>query len=90
MKSSESKVVIYNATANNGYKFVGWSTSSNGDNFESTDNPYNATITNSTPGSTVNKTLYAVFKPVFYFSANAEKIFNNIEKGVPVVVYDNQ
>ncbi len=76
MNSSKSKVVIYNATANDGYKFVGWSTSSNGDNFESTDNPYNATITNSTPGSTVNKTLYAVFKPVFYFSANAEKIFD--------------
>lgn len=72
--ASETKTATFNATAHSGYEFVGWGTTRDATSYESTANPYQPTITNSTPGSTANKTLYAIFKPVFLFTATAEKI----------------
>lgn len=51
----------FTATADDGYKFVGWSESANG-NIVYTDNPHNQTLTNSSPGNTESLTLYAIFK----------------------------
>lgn len=73
--TSEKKVATFTATANSGYEFVGWGATADATtNYESTANPYQATIENKTPGSTANKTLYAIFKPVFNFTATTEKI----------------
>lgn len=73
-KTSESKTATYNATAAEGYEFAGWSTTAEATKLISTDNPYISTITNSTPGSKAEQTLYAIFKPIFHFTATAEKI----------------
>lgn len=73
--SSEQTTATFTATANNGYEFAGWGTTQDATSYESTANPYSTTITNSnptTPSSTANKTLYAIFKPVFNFTATAE------------------
>lgn len=51
----------YTATANEGYKFAGWSESANG-NIVYTDNPHNQTLTNKSPGTSESLTLYAIFK----------------------------
>lgn len=75
--ASEKKTATFTATANSGYEFVGWGTTQDATSYESTANPYKPTITNSKPGSTANKTLYAIFKPVFKFTATAEKINGN-------------
>lgn len=74
--TSEETTATFTATAHSGYEFVGWSTTQDATSYESTANPYQTTITNSNskPGSTANKTLYAIFKPVFLFTATAEKI----------------
>lgn len=72
--TSETKTATFTATAYSGYEFVGWGTTQDATSYESTANPYHPTITNSTPGSTAKKTLYAIFKPVFLFTATAEKI----------------
>ena len=74
VNASESTTATFTATPNSSYEFAGWGTSQNAASYESTANPYQPTITNSTPGSTANKTLYAIFKPVFNFTATAEKI----------------
>ena len=75
--SSEKKTATFTATPNSGYEFVGWGTTADATSYESTANPYQPTITNSTPGSTANKTLYAIFKPIFYFSVSAQKIYDH-------------
>ncbi|MGN0234302.1 MAG: hypothetical protein ACI4B5_07785 [Bacteroidaceae bacterium] len=75
--ASESKSATFTATPKTGYEFAGWGTSADATSYESTSNPYSTTITNSTPGSTANKTLYAIFKPVFNFTATADKINGN-------------
>lgn len=75
--SSETKTATFTATPNSGYEFVGWGTTADATSYESTANPYHPTITNSKPGSTANKTLYAIFKPIFYFSVSAQKIYDH-------------
>ncbi len=75
--SSETKTATFTATPNSGYEFVGWGTTADATSYESTANPYQPTITNSTPGSTANKMLYAIFKPIFYFSVSAQKIYDH-------------
>lgn len=75
--TSEETTATFTATANSGYEFAGWGTTQDATSYESTANPYQPTITNSKPGSTANKTLYAIFKPVFKFTATAEKINGN-------------
>lgn len=74
--TTESKTATFTATANEGYEFVGWGTTANASTYESTDNPYLPVIENSTPNSTANKTLYAIFCPVFKFAVNADKIYD--------------
>ena len=76
-KTSETTTATFTATANSGYEFVGWGTTQDATSYESTANPYEPTITNSKPGSTASMTLYAIFKPVFKFTATAEKINGN-------------
>lgn len=73
--TSEETTATFTATANSGYEFAGWGTTQDATSYESTANPYSTTITNSnptTPSSTAHKTLYAIFKPVFNFTATAE------------------
>ncbi|MCR5433779.1 MAG: hypothetical protein K6F20_05230 [Bacteroidaceae bacterium] len=72
--TSASTTATFTATANSSYEFAGWGTTSNATSYESTANPYTPTISNSTAGSTANKTLYAIFKPVFNYSVTANKI----------------
>lgn len=71
-----SNTATFTANPNSGYALVGWGTSANATTYESTDNPYQTSITNSTPGSTADKTLYAIFKhlPMFYFAANSPNV----------------
>ena len=92
--SSESTTATFTATAKSGYEFCGWGTTSTATTYESTANPYTPTakLTNSTPGSTVNKTLYAIFKPVFNFSVTANKInggYGSVTKSVTAKVLGN-
>lgn len=75
--TSETTTTTFTATANSGYEFVGWKKSTSDTSSESISNPYTPTLKNTTPGSTANKTLYAIFKPVFNFTATAEKINGN-------------
>ena len=72
--TSVSTSVTFKATATLGsYEFVGWKTSANASTYESHLNPYETSITNSgTPGSTVTKSLVAIFAPVFNFAAEYE------------------
>lgn len=77
VNASESTTATFTATPNSSYEFAGWGTSQNAASYESTSNPYSTSITNTTPGSTASKTLYAIFKPVFNFTATAEKINGN-------------
>lgn len=77
VNASESTTATFTATPNSSYEFAGWGTSHNAASYESTSNPYSTSITNTTPGSTASKTLYAIFKPVFNFTATAEKINGN-------------
>lgn len=83
--SSESKQATFTATANNGYEFMGWGTTQDVTTFESTENPYKPTLSNSDPGTTTNKSLYAIFKPIFLFSAASNTINN--EFGIADVSY---
>jgi len=66
--TSSSTTASFTATANPGYEFVGWTDSQTGTTpNQGTDNPKTGvTITNSTPGSTATKTLYAIFKASTY------------------------
>lgn len=73
-ETSASTTATFEATAKTGYEFIGWGTTSTATTYESTANPYKPTISNSTAGSTATKTLYAIFKPVFNFTATANKI----------------
>lgn len=75
--ASETANATFTATAKEGYEFVGWGTSSTATSYESTANPYQTTISNSTHGTTATKTLYAIFRPVFRFSVAAEKIYDH-------------
>lgn len=72
--TSEETTATFTATANSDYEFAGWGTTQDATSYESTANPYEPTITNSKPGSTASMTLYAIFKPVFLFTATAETI----------------
>ena len=74
--ASETATATFIATAKEGYEFVGWGTSGTATTYESTANPYQTSISNSTHASTATKSLYAIFRPVFRFSASAEKIYN--------------
>ena len=71
-QADASTTATFTATANSGYEFVGWGTSANATSFVSIENPYQPTVTNNKPGSTQDITLYAIFKPVFKFSATAQ------------------
>lgn len=71
--TSASTTASFTATAKSGYEFQGWGTSSTATTYESTNNPYKPTLTG-VAGSTASKTLYAIFKPVFNFTATADKI----------------
>lgn len=61
-QSSAFTTAIFTATPNSGYTFAGWGTTADATTYESTANPYHTIITNNTPGSTANKTLYAIFE----------------------------
>ena len=69
--TSETATASFSATANSGYEFQGWGTSSNSTSYESTKNPYGVTLTATESYPNQSKTLYAIFKPVFIFSATA-------------------
>lgn len=75
--STESTSVTYTATANPGYEFVGWGTSADATTYESTNSTYTTTISATFPTTTASKTLYAIFRPVFYFSVDARKIYDH-------------
>lgn len=75
--SSESKTATFAATPNSGYVFAGWGATADATTYESTANPYYPKITNTTSGSTAQKKLYAIFKPVFYFRVAAQKIYDH-------------
>jgi len=63
--TSASTTATFTATLNDEeYDFAGWGTSVDATNPVSTANPYTATLTNSTPGSTETLNLYALFKKV--------------------------
>lgn len=53
---------IFTATPDDGYTLAGWATEPGSTNYESTSNPYECELTNTETGSTVSKTLYAVFE----------------------------
>ena len=74
--ASETATATFSATANAGYEFVGWGASADATSYESPDNPYQTSISNSAHATTVTKTLYAIFRPVFKFSVAAEKIYD--------------
>ena len=74
--ASETATATFSATANPGYEFVGWGTTADATTYESTANPYQTSISNSAHATTVTKTLYAIFRPVFKFSVAAEKIYD--------------
>lgn len=64
------------AQTNNGSEFAGWFNNENcTGNALSTNIPYSVTITASE--NTASATYYALFKPVFKFSATAEKIYDH-------------
>jgi len=66
-----STTAKFTANASSGYKFVGWTDSSGGTTVnQGTDNPKTVTITNTTPGSTENVTLYAIFKTSYVVHFN--------------------
>lgn len=69
--NSETKIASFSATSNTGYEFVGWGTTTDATSYESTANPYNYTMTATLSAPSQSKTLYAIFKPVFNFSASA-------------------
>ena len=75
--STESTSVTYTATANPGYKFVGWGTSADATTYESTNSKYTTSISATFPTTSASKTLYAIFRPVFYFSVDARKIYDH-------------
>ncbi len=58
--TGQSKAV-FTATAEDGYEFLGWGTTADATEYESTANPHVVTLTNGTPGSTTQKVLYAIF-----------------------------
>ncbi len=90
--SSASTTATFTATANSGYVFAGWGTTSSATSYESTANPYKPTISNSSPGSTANKTLYAIFKPVFNFTVTPNKIngsYGSVEANVTNQIVGN-
>ena len=74
--TSETATATFNATAKEGYEFVGWGASADASTYESTDNLYQTSISNSAHGTTATKTLYAIFRPVFRFSVAAEKVYD--------------
>ena len=74
--ASATTTATFSATAKNGYEFVGWGTTEGATTYESTANPYETDITNTAHGTTATKNLYAIFRPVFRFSARAEKIYD--------------
>lgn len=78
-QTSATETATFTAKPNSGYALAGWGTTADATTYESTANTYQTSITNSTPGSTANKTLYAIFKPVFNFAASA--ISSNTEYG---------
>lgn len=61
--SSGSTTATFTASAREGYKFMGWGTTSTATSYVSTQATYTTTLTNNTPGSTLNTTLYAIFAP---------------------------
>ena len=89
--TSASTTATFTATAKSGYEFQGWGTSSTATSYESTANPYKPTI-NGIAGSTASKTLYAIFKPVFNFTATANKInggYGTVTKSVTAKILGN-
>lgn len=90
-KTSASSTATFEATPKSGYEFVGWGTSSTTTSYESSANPYKPTI-NGVAGSTASKTLYAIFKPVFNFTATANKIngsYGEVTKSVTAKILGN-
>jgi hypothetical protein len=69
---SETATATFTADANDGYEFQGWGTSSSSTSYENTDNPYAVTLTATEAYPSQSKTLYAIFKPVFNFTATAK------------------
>ncbi len=75
-ETSATTTATFTATAKDGYEFVGWATTQGATSYESTANPYQTNISNSTHASMATKSLYAIFRPVFRFLASAEKIYD--------------
>ena len=63
-KTSESTTATFTATPNTGYRFLGWGTSADASTYVSTANPYQMSLNNSVPQSTVSQTLYAIFEEI--------------------------
>ena len=61
--ASAQTTSTFSATPNRYYKFLGWGTSANATSYVSIENPYQPNVTNNTPGSTQNISLYAIFEP---------------------------
>ncbi len=72
---SASTIASFSASATkDSYVFMGWKASLDANSYVSDENPYFVSLNNSNPGSAneVNKTLYAIFAPIYNFSATAE------------------
>ena len=91
-QTSASTKATFTANSASGYQFMGWGTNASAVTYESTENPYKPTISNSTAGSTANKTLYAIFKPYFNFTVTANKIngdYGSVTQSVTAKVLGN-
>lgn len=69
--TSASQKATFTASPEDGYTFKGWGSSSTATSYESTSNPYEVTLNNTSAGSTVDKTLYAIF---YKYTADASSI----------------
>lgn len=86
-ESSVNKTAVFSATAKPGYEFVGWGTSADATSYESAANPYNYSMTATLSAPSQSKTLYAIFKPVFIFSASATS--SNVTLGTTTATVGN-
>ncbi|MCQ4021518.1 MULTISPECIES: starch-binding protein [unclassified Ruminococcus] len=75
------KTVSFNATADEGYRFVGWS-STNGGAIKHTENPYSQTITS-------DLTLYANFKKVYKLNVNDQEKLTAKDSGNNTITFSN-
>ena len=85
--TSETAIATFTATANTGYEFVCWGSSANATS-DNTANPYSVTLTATETTPSQSKTLYAIFKPVFNFTATA--VSSNTELGTATASFGDE